>query len=162
MTTFISKRLENNCTFIWTLSIFVSNLAVRQVSCFLQPLLCVNIDRDLMRKPLLFAYLQSLTCIRAFVKEAFGCTRQNPGNPFWDGPWSRVIHFQEEVQVLIACSDRDNRFYRVSSGRWSVFVEMLARLVARGCAEGFVFSSSLSSERERKRRKKGHKSDPLI
>lgn len=87
----------------------------RQVACFSQSLPRVNIDRYLMRKCSLFVYLQSWTCIRAFVRPAFGCMRQNPENLFWDGPWSRVIHFQEEVQVLIACSDRDNRFYRVSN-----------------------------------------------
>lgn len=101
-----------------------------------------------MRKRSLFVYLQSLTCVRAFVRGKRSIVRARIQGIFWDGLWSRVIHFQEEVQVLIACSDHYNRFYRVSNAVGAVFVEMLRRLVARGCAEGF-FSFSLSYRKEK-------------
>lgn len=59
---------------------------------------------------------------------------------------------------LIARSDSDNRSYRVSNAVEACSGGARHRLVARGCAEGLP----LPPERERKRRKKGHKSDPLI
>ena len=89
----------------------------RQVACFSQLSPRVNnatisLAETLALRVFTITDLYTGVCGR---KRSVVCTRQNPGNLFWDGPWSRVIHFQEEVQVLIACSDRDNRFYRASN-----------------------------------------------